>query len=85
MAKAYFPRKGAWAVDEGGNVGVLFEGVTPEGNPQMEFHKVDAVTGETVTIVPRDWAGLQIAPAASLPASRVGHLSEEQLAALGYV
>lgn len=84
MAKPYFPRKGAWAVDGDGNLGVLTVGVTPEGDPQEEFHKVDPVTGETVTVM-LGWEGKTIAPASALPAARIGHLNEEQLAALGYV
>lgn len=49
-----FPRKGGWALDEKGRVGLVFLAVFDDGTTQEEFHIVNEA-GETRLIQYRMW------------------------------
>jgi len=74
-----FPRNGSWAVDEKGNIGLLFLAGACE-----EFHWVDDA-GSTQKVQIRPWAGLRIAPRGAIPMARIAGVSAETLTEMGYV
>lgn len=78
-----FPREGAWAVDEQGQVGLTYMGEYPDGRVQEEFHVCDS-SGNTTLSVVRSWAGLRQAKLNEIPAARIAGVPQEQLVAMGY-
>lgn len=74
--------KGMWVTD-GKRLGITFINSRDPDFPELEVHVVDDA-GDT-TVITRGWEGWVQAPASMLPAGRVGHMTAQQLATLGYV